>query len=73
MRVRPATRDRLNKIAEQKSIATVDLLDMLAEREEEALLLAAMNEDFESLRGDEAAWADFKAETAVWDATAAEV
>lgn len=45
------------------------MLDRLVEQKEQARLLKAMNDDFTRLRSDEDAWAQFKAETALWDAT----
>ncbi len=48
-----------------------ELLDRLIAREEQERLLASMNSDFLALRTDAAAWSDFKAETAAWDATSA--
>lgn len=73
LRVRPDTRDRLNRLAQEDRISAPDLLDRLVEREEQERLLKAMNDDFRRLRGDEAEWEDFKAETAAWDATSADV
>ncbi len=34
-------------------------------------MLASMNNDFLALRTDAVAWSEFKAETAVWDASSA--
>lgn len=49
-----------------------ELIDQLVEKEEEDRQLAAMNTDFERLRDDEHAWADFKTETAEWDTTSSD-
>jgi predicted transcriptional regulator len=73
LRVRPDTRDRLNRLAQADKLSAPDMLDRLVEREERERLLMAMNDDFESLRGNESAWEEFKAETAAWDATSAGV
>ena len=73
LRVRPHTRDRINRLAQEDQISAPDLLERLVAREERERLLKAMNADFQRLRGDESAWAEFKAETAVWDATSADV
>ncbi len=72
LRVRPHTRDRLNRLAQEDHVSAPELLDRLVEREHQERLLKAMNGDFERLRGDASAWAEFKAETAVWDATSAD-
>ena len=50
-----------------------ELLDRLVAQEEQARLLKAMNDGFARLHDDDAAWADFKAETAWWDATSSDV
>lgn len=72
LRVRTDTRDRLNALAREVGVSTTELLDRLVAREEAARLLTRMNEDFARLRGDEAAWADFQAETEAWDAASPE-
>ncbi len=72
LRVRPHTRDRLNRLAQEDQLTAPELLDRLVEREERERLLSAMNADFGRLRGDDAAWAEFEAETAAWDATSAD-
>jgi hypothetical protein len=54
-------------------VSAPELLDRLVAREDEARLLQAMNSDFAELQQDESAWAEFKAETAAWDATSATV
>lgn len=73
LRVRPHTRDRLNRLARQDKVSAPELLDRLVEQEEQARVLNAMNDDFARLRDDEAAWAQFKAETTMWDATSGDV
>ena len=73
LRVRPDTRDRLNRLAQEHRLSAPEMLDRLVEREERERLLQAMNDDFDHLRRDRSAWAEFKAETAAWDATSAEV
>lgn len=69
LRVRPDTRDRINRLAREDNVTAPDVIDRLVEKEEQDRLLSAMNSDFERMRGDEVAWADFKAETAEWDST----
>lgn len=69
LRVRPHTRDRLTRLAREDDISTPELLDRLVEREEHERLLRAMNDGFERLRSDDAAWAEFRSETTMWDAT----
>ncbi|MDX6649358.1 MAG: hypothetical protein QOI91_1777 [Solirubrobacteraceae bacterium] len=73
LRVRPETRDRINRLAQQDRVAAPELIDRLVEKEEQARLLLAMNQDFERLRDDDAGWAAFKAETAAWDTTSVDV
>jgi hypothetical protein len=73
LRVRPHTRDRLNQLAQEDHLSAADMLDRLVEQEEQERLLKAMNDDFQRLRGNESAWEEFKAETAAWDATSAEL
>ena len=73
LRVRPATRDRLNRLAQEEHLSAADMLDRLVAQEEQERLLKAMNEDFQRLRGSESAWGEFKAETAAWDVTSADV
>lgn len=72
MRIRPETRDRINRLAEVDRVSAPDVLDRLVEQEEEARLLKAMNAEFEALRSDPGAWSEFKAETAAWDASSAD-
>ena len=69
LRVRPDTRDRINRLAKEDSVTAPDVIDRLVDKEEQDRLLAAMNSDFDRIRGNEVAWADFKAETAEWDST----
>lgn len=71
LRVRLHTRDALNRLAQEDQVSVPELLDRLIAREEQERLLASMNDDFLALRTDAAAWSDFKAETATWDATSA--
>lgn len=49
-----------------------ELIDRLVEREEEDRRLSGLNADFEELRSNQDAWADFKAETAEWDTTSSD-
>lgn len=71
--LRPATRDRLNRLAQEEHLSAADMIDRLVEHAEQERLLKTMNDDFQRLRGNESAWAEFKAETAAWDATSADV
>jgi hypothetical protein len=73
LRVRPETRDRINRLAREDRVSAPELIDRLVENEERDRLLAAMNVDFVRLRGDEAAWADYKAETTAWDTTSSDL
>lgn len=49
-----------------------DLIDRLVEKEEQDRLLRAMGEDFQRLRQNPEAWAEFQAETAAWDTTSSD-
>lgn len=73
LRVRPDTRDRIKRLAQEDQIATPELVERLVEKEEQDRLLRAMNDDFDKLRRDESGWAAFKAETAAWDSTSADI
>jgi hypothetical protein len=73
LRVRPDTRDRLNRLAREDRVSAPELLERLVEREEQDRLLKTMNDDFQRLRGDEPAWQEFKAETTLWDTASADV
>jgi hypothetical protein len=72
LRVRPSTRDRINRLAREDQVPAPELIDRLVEKEEQDRQLRAMNTDFERLHGDQIAWADFKAETAEWDTTSSD-
>ena len=72
LRVRPDTRDRLNRLAREDGVSAPELLERLVEQEEAARALRSMNSDFERLRADTGAWREFEAETAAWDAASAE-
>ncbi|MGI8800717.1 MAG: hypothetical protein ACR2KV_00880 [Solirubrobacteraceae bacterium] len=72
LRVRPDTRDRINRLAAEDHVAAPELIDRLVEKEEQERLLRAMNDDFDKLRNDGTRWADFNAETAAWDTTTAD-
>jgi predicted DNA-binding ribbon-helix-helix protein len=72
LRVRIATRDRINSMAAADQISSSELLDRLVTREEEDRALRAMNLAFLNLRRDEEAWTAFKVETAQWDSTSAD-
>lgn len=69
LRVHPATRDRINRLAQEDHVSAPEWIARLVEREEQDRLLQVMNADFEQLRADEDAWTGFKAETAEWDST----
>jgi hypothetical protein len=71
LRVRPHTRDALNRLAQEDHVSAPELLDRLIAREEQERLLTSMNDGFLALRTDAAAWSNFKAETDAWDATSA--
>lgn len=67
LRVRPATRDRLNALASQDQVSAPEMLDRLVEQEERNRLLRQFNDDCAALRSDDEAWSAFKGETAQWD------
>ncbi|HEY5198703.1 MAG TPA: hypothetical protein VIJ51_16910 [Solirubrobacteraceae bacterium] len=73
LRVRPSTRDRINRLAAEDHVAAPELIERLVAKEEHERLLRAMNDDFATLRGDATRWAAFEAETAAWDTTSADV
>jgi hypothetical protein len=73
LRVRPDTRDRINRLAAEDHIAAPELIERLVEKEERERLLRAMNDDFGRLRNDRKRWATFEAETAAWDTTSGDI
>jgi hypothetical protein len=73
LRVRPSTRDRIKRLAAEDHVAAPELIERLVAREEHERLLRAMNDDFGALRDDATRWAEFQAETTVWDTTSADV
>lgn len=70
VRVAEATRDRLNRLAEERGVTVSEVLDDLTRREEEDVLLGQMNAHYEELRSVPEAWDIHKAEVALWDTTA---
>lgn len=73
LRVRPDTRDRLNRLAAEDHVAAPELIARLVAKEEQVRLLRAMNDDFGALRDDATRSAAFEAETAAWDTTSDDV
>jgi predicted kinase len=69
LRVRPDTRDRINRLAAEDHVPAPELIARLVEKEEHERLLRAMNDDFGRLREDATRWAAFEGETAAWDTT----
>lgn len=66
------TRDRINRLAEEDELPAGEFIDSLVEKEEQARLLRAMDDDFGRLREDPEGWASFQGETAAWDTTSAD-
>jgi hypothetical protein len=73
LRVRPSTRDRINRLAAEDHVAAPELIERLVAKEEHERLLRAMNDDFGTLRDDATRWAEFQAETAAWDTTSGDI
>ncbi|HVE67520.1 MAG TPA: hypothetical protein VNB64_02955 [Solirubrobacteraceae bacterium] len=73
LRVRPETRDRLNRLAREDRVTAPELIDRLVQKEEQHRLLLGMNEDFARLRRDPDAWAGFEAEIDAWETASAPV
>lgn len=73
IRVRPETRARLNRLAQEDRVTAPELLERLVEREEHERLLTTMNREFAALREDAGRWADFQDGTTAWDATLSDV
>lgn len=70
VRVAEATRERLNRLADERGQTVPEVLDQLTRREEEDALFAQMNAHYEELQRDSEAWGAHKAEVALWDTTA---
>jgi hypothetical protein len=73
IRVTPETRDRLNRISDERGISAGELVDELARQAEDRTLLDAVEshyDDYDELRADAKAWELYRAEVIAWEATA---
>jgi hypothetical protein len=69
VRIHAATRDKLRELATEEGRTIPDVLGELVEREDARRMLVEHNAAMEHLRANPEAWADWKAETAPWEAT----
>jgi len=67
------TRDLLNELAAAEGVSASALVTRMAKRERENQLLADMAAGFARLQSDTDAYRDHQADTAAWDAAAADV
>ena len=72
IRVTPETRDRLNRISDERGISAGELVDELARLAEDRTLLDAVESHYDELRADPKAWELYRAEVIAWEATAAD-
>jgi hypothetical protein len=70
IRVTPETRDRLNRISDERGISAGELVDELARQAEDRTLLDAVESHYDELRADTKAWELYRAEVIAWEATA---
>jgi hypothetical protein len=69
VRVTPETRERLARLAKARGLSTPELVDLLARRAEEDVLLDRMNSHYAALRSDPAAWEEHVRERELWEVT----
>lgn len=69
MRIGERTFRVLSELAVERDESPGELLDRLIEAERRRVLLRRTNEAYAALRADPAAWVDYRAEVAAWDAT----
>lgn len=69
IRVDAKTRDRLAKMAEQDHTSIGDVVTALTEKAERDRFWNEVRESFARLQADPEAWADYKNEMRIWEAT----
>lgn len=69
IRIGRETHERLKAIAEKESSSLGRVIEELLTRYEREEFRRHMQEDFRKLREDPIAWADYRAETELWDQT----
>ena len=69
IRVPTSTHARLRRLADEQARSIGEVIDALLDDDEKRRLFAGLAEDFERLRADPVAWADYEAEVIVWEAT----
>ena len=69
IRVPTSTHARLRRLADEQARPIGEMIDALLDDDEKRRLFAGLAEDFERLRADPVAWADYEAEVIAWEAT----
>lgn len=69
IRVPIATHARLQRLASEEARPMGQVIDAMLDDLEKRRFFAGLAEDFARLQADPEAWADYQAETSVWDAT----
>ena len=69
VRVKPQTRDLLDRMSAETGLSLSALVAEAVEHYRRQLFLKMANESYASLRRDENAWREHKAEQREWDAT----
>jgi predicted transcriptional regulator len=69
IRIRPASHAALKEMAEMTGRSLQDELDQAIEERQRRLYLEGANADYAALKRDPKAYAEFKKENGIWDAT----
>ncbi|MBI4956650.1 MAG: toxin-antitoxin system protein [Myxococcales bacterium] len=72
VRIDPISHAVLTEIARAKHVPLTTVLARAVEAYRRELMIQALDADYAELRGDTAAWAEERAERALWDATTAD-
>jgi hypothetical protein len=72
VRIEPAAHAALREIARDGHMSLTEALTRAVEAYRRQMFLAGVASDFAALRADEGAWAEERAERALWDQTSAD-
>lgn len=70
IRIDRSAHERLKKVAEKEQSSLSGAINELLDRYEKQTFREQMRKDFTALREDTAAWAEYEAETELWDQAA---
>ena len=70
IRIDRSAHERLKKVAEKEQSSLSGAINELLDRYEKQTFREQMHKDFTALREDTAAWAEYEAETELWDQAA---